>query len=108
VPTEQAGYAQAVTRIDLVAFLFVAVAAFIGFRKGLIASALSVAGIVALRRRGEPSFPLTVWVINVAITVVVFYGMTRFRAPAEPSLVLLGSVGLVWLISLFREKAPQQ
>jgi 4-amino-4-deoxy-L-arabinose transferase-like glycosyltransferase len=71
-------------------------------------AALSVAGIVALRRRGEPSFPLTVWVINVAITVVVFYGMTRFRAPAEPSLVLLGSIGLVWLVSLFREKAPQQ
>jgi S1-C subfamily serine protease len=35
-----------VTRVDLVAFIFVAVAAFIGFRKGLIASALSVAGIV--------------------------------------------------------------
>jgi S1-C subfamily serine protease len=35
-----------VTRIDVVAFCFVAVAAFIGFRKGLIASALSVAGIV--------------------------------------------------------------
>jgi S1-C subfamily serine protease len=35
-----------VTRVDVFAFLFVAVAAFIGFRKGLIASALSVAGIV--------------------------------------------------------------
>jgi S1-C subfamily serine protease len=46
VPTDQAGYAQLVTRVDVFAFLFVAVAAFIGFRKGLIASALSVAGIV--------------------------------------------------------------
>ena len=34
------------TRVDLAAFIFVAIAAFIGFRKGLIASALSVAGIV--------------------------------------------------------------
>lgn len=59
---------------------------------------LSVAGVVAFRRRGEPSFPLTVWLVNVAITVVVFYGMTRFRAPAEPSLVLLGAVGLLALV----------
>jgi len=59
---------------------------------------LSVAGVVALRRRGEPSFPLTVWLVNVAITVIVFYGMTRFRAPAEPFLVLLGAVGLVSLV----------
>jgi len=59
---------------------------------------LSVAGVVALRRRGEPSFPLTVWLVNVAVTVIVFYGMTRFRAPAEPFLVLLGAVGLVSLV----------
>lgn len=61
-------------------------------------AALSVVGVVALRRRGEPSFPLTVWLVNVGITVVVFYGMTRFRAPAEPFLVLLGAVGLVALV----------
>lgn len=59
---------------------------------------LSAVGIVALRRRGEPSFPLTVWLVNAAITVVVFYGMTRFRAPAEPSLVLLGSIGILSLL----------
>lgn len=58
---------------------------------------LTVVGVVAMRRRGEPSFPLTVWIVNVAITVVVFYGMTRFRAPAEPSLVLLGAIGLLAL-----------
>ncbi|HZB23785.1 MAG TPA: MarP family serine protease [Gaiellaceae bacterium] len=34
------------TRVDWIAFLFVAVTAFIGFRKGLVASALSVAGVV--------------------------------------------------------------
>ena len=76
---------------------------------------LSVVGVVALRRRGEPSFPLTVWLVNVAITVVVFYGMTRFRAPAEPSLVLLGSIGLLALVrptvlpeSMFRPEPEQQ
>ena len=34
------------TRVDWLAFLFVAVTAFVGFRKGLVASALSVAGVV--------------------------------------------------------------
>jgi uncharacterized membrane protein required for colicin V production len=35
-----------VTRVDLLALVFVALAAFVGFRKGLIASALSLIGIV--------------------------------------------------------------
>jgi 4-amino-4-deoxy-L-arabinose transferase-like glycosyltransferase len=52
----------------------------------------AVAGVVVLRRRGVPSFPLVAGVTNVAITVVLFYGSTRFRAPAEPSLVLLAAV----------------
>jgi 4-amino-4-deoxy-L-arabinose transferase-like glycosyltransferase len=54
----------------------------------------AMAGLVALRRRGVPSFPVTAWLVNVAITVVVFYGSTRFRAPAEPALVLLAAVGV--------------
>jgi 4-amino-4-deoxy-L-arabinose transferase-like glycosyltransferase len=51
-----------------------------------------VAGAVVLRRRGIPSFPLWSAVLNVAITVVVFYGSTRFRAPAEPAFVLGAAV----------------
>src|SRR5204863_5739811 len=35
-----------VTKVDLIAFAFVALTAFIGWKKGLLASALSVAGIV--------------------------------------------------------------
>jgi 4-amino-4-deoxy-L-arabinose transferase-like glycosyltransferase len=58
----------------------------------------AVVGIVGLRRRGVPSFPLTVWLVNVAVTVVVFYGSTRFRAPAEPALVVLAAVGVTWLV----------
>ena len=49
----------------------------------------AVAGTVVLRRRGVPSFPLWSAVLNVAVTVLVFYGSTRFRAPAEPAVVLL-------------------
>jgi 4-amino-4-deoxy-L-arabinose transferase-like glycosyltransferase len=52
----------------------------------------AVAGVVVLRRRGVPSFPLLSTVANVVITVLVFYGSTRFRAPAEPAIVLLAAV----------------
>jgi 4-amino-4-deoxy-L-arabinose transferase-like glycosyltransferase len=52
----------------------------------------AIAGAVVLRRRGVPSFPLLSTVVNVVITVLVFYGSTRFRAPAEPAIVLLAAV----------------
>jgi 4-amino-4-deoxy-L-arabinose transferase-like glycosyltransferase len=54
----------------------------------------AIAGVLVLRRRGVPSFPLTSAVVNVIITVLVFYGSTRFRAPAEPAVVLLAAVAL--------------
>lgn len=66
--------------------------------------AAAVAGVVALRRKGMPSFPLTAWIVNVAITVVVFYGTTRFRAPAEPALVVLGAVGTGWIFTVLRSR----
>jgi len=52
----------------------------------------AIGGVVVLRRRGVPSFPLLSTVANVMITVLVFYGSTRFRAPAEPAIVLLAAV----------------
>jgi 4-amino-4-deoxy-L-arabinose transferase-like glycosyltransferase len=74
----------------------------VGLAMYYLVAAGAVAGVVVLRRRGEPSFPLTVWVVNVAITVVAFYGSTRFRAPAEPFLVVLAAVAVD---ALFRRKA---
>ena len=56
--------------------------------------ALSVVGVVALRRRRVPLTPLLAVIGAVALTVGFVYGTTRFRAPAEVSLVLLGSVGI--------------
>jgi 4-amino-4-deoxy-L-arabinose transferase-like glycosyltransferase len=67
-----------------------------------VIAAGAVAGVVLLRRRGVPSFPLVAGVINVAVTVVLFYGSTRFRAPAEPSLVLLAAVAGDALFSRLR------
>lgn len=46
MPSGPAGYAGLVTRVDWFALALIVFAAFVGYRKGLIASALSVAGIV--------------------------------------------------------------
>jgi hypothetical protein len=60
---------------------------------------LAVLGARQLRRRRVPLWPL---VVPIAITVVVsaaFWGQTRFRAPAEPVLVVLAGTGIAWLIA---------
>jgi 4-amino-4-deoxy-L-arabinose transferase-like glycosyltransferase len=56
--------------------------------------AFGVVGAIALRRRRVPLTPLLAVLGAVALTVGFVYGTTRFRAPAEVPLVLLGSVGL--------------
>jgi hypothetical protein len=70
-------------------------------------AAASVVGVVILRRRGVPSFPVTSAIVAVAITVVLIYGSTRFRAPAEPAFVLLASVAVDALVRRWRrDHAP--
>jgi 4-amino-4-deoxy-L-arabinose transferase-like glycosyltransferase len=56
--------------------------------------AASVIGAIALRRRRVPLTPPLAVIVAVALTVAVVYGTTRFRAPAEVPLVLLGAVGI--------------
>ena len=47
-----------------------------------------------MRRARIPTFPLWSAVLNVVITVLIFYGSTRFRAPAEPAFVLAAAFWL--------------
>jgi 4-amino-4-deoxy-L-arabinose transferase-like glycosyltransferase len=65
---------------------------------GLAASwallALSIAGFVALRRRGQPLFILAAPFVLVLIVSVASYGILRFRAPADVALVVLGAVAI--------------
>jgi len=67
----------------------------LGMYYGLVA--LSVGGLVVLRRRRVPVFPLVAVGIDVAATVLVSFGQTRYRTAFEVSLVLLGAVQLDWL-----------
>lgn len=58
----------------------------------------AVAGGLALRRRGQVAWPFVVPALAAsAVLLVALGGLPRYRAPAEPGLVLLASVGVVAL-----------
>jgi len=60
---------------------------------------LAVAGSVSrARRRSIPLWPLLVPAAVVTIGVALTYGQTRFRAAAEPSIVLLAAIALAALL----------
>ena len=70
-----------------------------------------VAGWVALRRRGWTVLQLApLWspAACVLVTVVAFYGTTRFRALAEPAFVVLAAAALTTrsLVRPLREERP--
>jgi len=59
---------------------------------------LAVAGLVALRRRGQPLRMLVAPLVLVTLVSAATYGTTRFRAAAEVPIVVLASVALtgIW------------
>ena len=57
-------------------------------------AAASVVGVGILRRRRVPVFVVVAPVVTVTIAVVLTYGQTRFRAPAEVSLAILAAVAV--------------
>lgn len=63
----------------------------------------AVIGSVVLWRRRAWLWPLVVPAIVVTIGTVFAYGQTRFRAPAEPGLVVLAAVA----ITAVRRRAPR-
>jgi 4-amino-4-deoxy-L-arabinose transferase-like glycosyltransferase len=63
---------------------------------------LSVGGVIILRRRRIPVFPLLAIGLDVAVSVAVTFGQTRYRSTFEVSLVLLAAVQLDWFWSRLR------
>jgi 4-amino-4-deoxy-L-arabinose transferase-like glycosyltransferase len=61
--------------------------------------ALGISGGALLRRRGVRLLPLIAPLVVVTLTAAAFYGLLRFRAPAEVSLVVLGGVGADTVLS---------
>jgi 4-amino-4-deoxy-L-arabinose transferase-like glycosyltransferase len=59
----------------------------------------AIAGWVVMRRRRRRSWPLLVPVLVVTIASAATYGQTRFRVPAEPTLVVLAAVAIAAVVA---------
>ena len=59
----------------------------------------AVAGWVVMRRRRRRSWPLLVPALIVTIASAATYGQTRFRVPAEPTLVVLAAVAIAAVVA---------
>ena len=63
---------------------------------------LGIVGAVALGRRKQAVWPLVAPIFVVVLTVALTYGNQRFRAAAEPAVVVLGVAGAQALVGLAR------
>jgi len=64
---------------------------------------LSVYGAVLLRRHGRMVLPLVMTAAVITVTAVAFYGLVRFRIPAEIAVVVLSAAALD---GLWRRRRP--
>ncbi len=65
-------------------------------------------GIAALRRARIPSWPAVAPVVAVLIGVVSAFASTRYRASAEPAMVVLAAAGAVALLDRWFARAPRR
>lgn len=69
-----------------------------GWAGDVALTVLAIAGVVALRARRQPQWFLLMPFGVVALTATVGYGNQRFRALAEPSLLVLAGAGVAALL----------
>jgi 4-amino-4-deoxy-L-arabinose transferase-like glycosyltransferase len=74
-------------------------ASYLGLVTFLLFLPLAVLGARRLRRRGQPIWPLLAPAVLVLVAAALVYGTPRFRAPAEPSVVVLAAVGAAALLA---------
>ncbi len=67
----------------------------IGTREFQVLALLAIGGTLVLLRRKRSVWPLVAMVVAVTITTMLTYGNQRFRASAEPAVILLASVAVV-------------
>ena len=66
----------------------------LGFFTYWVLLPLAVAGAVIARRRKVPIYPLLAFPLTVLLSVLLTFGQTRYRAPAEIPLALLAAVAI--------------
>lgn len=64
--------------------------------------ALAAVGALSIRRQRRVLWPLLTTFVVVAVTATLFYGLVRFRVPAEVALVVLAAQGGVHLWERWR------
>lgn len=79
----------------------------VGWFSYWILVALALPGVASVRSRAHVLMSLAVPILIVSINAVLFYGLIRFRAPAEVSLVVLAAIGLNRLAELRAERADR-
>jgi hypothetical protein len=80
-----------------------------GLASWYVVAGLAVAGAVVLRRRREvPVFPLLVVPAVVLMAVATIFAQTRYRAPAEPAVVILAAVAIDAVVPRPRAGPPAE
>jgi 4-amino-4-deoxy-L-arabinose transferase-like glycosyltransferase len=59
-------------------------------------------GVIVLRRRRTPTFPLLAMFLLAMVVAVIAFGFSRYRLSAEPALVVLAAVGAERLTARLR------
>jgi 4-amino-4-deoxy-L-arabinose transferase-like glycosyltransferase len=70
------------------------VASWAGFAMYLALLPAAAIGAVHLHRRGVAVWPLLMTFVIVTLTALLFYGIVRFRVPAEVAIVVLAGAGI--------------
>lgn len=73
-------------------------ASFAGYGAWWLMLVPATIGAVALRRRRVPVWPLLSTIVIVTITLSAFYGIVRFRLPADVAVVVLAAAGIDHLL----------
>jgi hypothetical protein len=68
---------------------------------------LAIAGAVLARRRRVPIYPLLAFPATVVLSVLFTIGQTRYRAPAEISLVVLAAVAVEAGVTAWQRRTEQ-
>lgn len=83
-----------------------------GWATHMLSLPFAAIGVIALRRRGRPTWPFVAQAVAVTVVSALFYGQWRFRVGWDVAVCVLAAVGVMALPSLrrvWRERraAPQ-
>ncbi|MBV6508267.1 MAG: hypothetical protein JJLCMIEE_01327 [Acidimicrobiales bacterium] len=82
-------------------------ASWAGYFTYLVLLASAVAGALVLRRRRVPLTPLLSQFVAVTVTAALFYGLWRFRIPAEIAIIVLAAAAVDELVGVRRGRTEE-